>query len=287
MKKFIVILVLLLVPWYASALDVPPLRGHVNDYAGLLTPAATQHLETTLRDFERSDSTQIVILTVPSLAGDNLEEFSIKVAEAWKIGQKGLDNGAILLVAKAERKVRIEVGRGLEGRLTDLMAGRIIRNDIVPFLRRGDYDDGIIAGTTAIMAIVRGEYSAPQGNLRQNHRSAPPIVSLLLFCAIACIFVGAISRVLGGIAGAIGLPLVVLFAFPGIGLALMAGLAVAGFVAGLFLSVLFGGGGGRGGGGFIGGPPFGGGFGGGGWSSGGGFSGGGGSFGGGGASGDW
>lgn len=290
MKKFAILLILLLVPWCSWALDVPPLRGPVNDYAGLLSPAAAQHLAATLRDFERSDSTQVVVLTIPTLAGDNLEDFSIRVAEAWKIGQKGLDNGAILLIAKAERKVRIEVGRGLEGRLTDLIAGRIIRNEITPFFKRGDYDDGVIAGVTAIMATVRGEYSAGREGARQSHRGAPPIVSLLLFLVVACIFAGALSRVLGGIAGAIGLPLAALFAFPGMGIVIIAGLAVAGFVVGLFLAFLFGGSG-RGGGGFIGGPPFGGGFGGGGfggWSDGGGgFSGGGGSFGGGGASGDW
>ena len=124
----------------ALALDVPPLRGHVNDYAGILSPRAVQELETRLADFERSDSTQLVVLTIPSLAGENLKEYSIKVAESWKVGMKGLDNGAILLIAKQERKVRIEVGRGLEGKLTDLVSGRIIRGEIAPRFKAGDFD---------------------------------------------------------------------------------------------------------------------------------------------------
>lgn len=272
----------------AAALDVPPLRGHVNDYAGLLSPATAQKLEAALTDFERSDSTQIVVLTIPTLAGENLEEYSIKVAENWKIGQKKLDNGAILLIAKQEHKVRIEVGRGLEGKLTDLVSGRIIRGEIAPRFRAGDYDGGIVAGVAAIMAVVKGEYAAQPRDLRQSRKSVQPIFTLIIFLGVACVFLGAMSRVLGGLAGAIGLPLIVFLTFPGLAFVFLVGLAVAGFAVGIFLSFLFGGGGrggGFGGGPFIGGG-FGGGFGGGG-DTGGGFSGGGGDFGGGGASGDW
>ena len=108
------------------ALEVPPLKGRVNDYAGMLSSYTGRQLDGILRDLEKSDSTQIVVVIIPSLDGEVLEEFSIKLAEQWKIGQKGLDNGAILLIAKKERNIRIEVGYGLEGTLTDLMAGRII-----------------------------------------------------------------------------------------------------------------------------------------------------------------
>jgi uncharacterized protein len=268
------------------ALDVPPLRAHVNDYAGVLSPAATQEMEQQLTAFERSDSTQIVVLTIPTLAGGNLEEYSIKVAEAWRIGQKGMDNGAILLIAKQEHKIRIEVGRGLEGKLTDLVSGRIIRNEISPRFKAGDFDGGVVAGVSAIMAVVRGEYTPQQRDLRHAGRSIHPIFTLVIFLAVACIFLGAISRVLGGLVGAIGLPLVIFLVFPGLAFLLMVGLGVVGFLVGLFLTFLFGGGG-RGGG-FWGGPFIGGGFGGGfGGGGNGGFSGGGGDFGGGGASGDW
>lgn len=291
MKRFLLAIVILLLPALASALDVPQLRGYVNDYAGILSAGTVQQLEETLSGFERSDSTQIVVLTVSSLEGDDLETFAIRVAEAWLIGQKGKDNGAILLVAKAERKVRIEVGRGLEGTLTDLVSGRIIRGEISPRFKQGDFDGGVSAGVAAIMATVKGEYTATPRDLQQGKRSAPPLVGLLFFLGVACIFLGALSRVLGGLAGAAGLPFVAALTVSGLGVVALAGLAVAGFFLGMFLTFLFGSGGGRGGGSHWGGTASGGGFGGGfggGWSSGGGgFSGGGGGFGGGGASGDW
>lgn len=287
MNKFLAILLLLFLPCAAYSLDIPPLRSHVNDYAGILSPAAVQELERALSDFERSDSTQIVVLTVPTLEGENLEEYSIKVAEAWRIGQKGLDNGAIILVAKQERKIRIEAGRGLEGKLTDLMSGRIIRSEITPRFKADDFDGGVMAGVAAVMKVVKGEYKAQPRDLRHGKKGAPPIFTLLIFLLVACVFLGAISRVLGGLAGAVGLPLVAFLTFPGLALLVLAGLGVAGFIVGLLLTFLFGGGG-RGGG-FYGGPfigGWGGGYGGGSFG-GGGFSGGGGDFGGGGASGDW
>jgi uncharacterized protein len=286
MKKILVLAMLLLFPASAWSLDVPALRGHVNDYAGMLSPGTAQRIETELTAFERSDSTQIAVVTIPSLEGENLEDFSIKVAEAWKIGQKGKDNGVILLIAKKERKIRIEVGRGLEGKLTDLLSGRIIRGDIAPRFKSGDFDGGISAGVAAIMAVVKGEYKAgPAGEGHARKKGSPSAVTLLIFFLIACVVLGAISKVFGGLAGAVGLPIIASLLFSGGGILLLVILAVVGFFLGLFLSFLFGGG--RGGG-FGGGPFFGGGFGGGSFGdSGGGFSGGGGDFGGGGASGDW
>jgi len=109
-----------LLPCAAAALEVPTLKGRVNDYGAMLPPEAKSRIETLLKDLEEKDSTQVVVLTVPSLAGDSLEDFSMRVAERWKIGRKGLDNGAILVIARDDRKVRIEVGYGLEGRLTDI-----------------------------------------------------------------------------------------------------------------------------------------------------------------------
>jgi uncharacterized protein len=256
----------------------------------MLSPEVRQDLEARLTAFERSDSTQIVVLTIPTLAGETLEEYAIKVAEAWRIGQKGADNGAILFVAEQERKIRIEVGRGLEGKLTDLVSGRIIRGDIAPRFKAGDFGGGIAVGVAAIMAVVKGEYKAAPRDLPRSRKSTPPIFTLIIFLLVACVFLGSMSRPLGGLAGAVGLPIIAFLAFPGLALAVMVGLAAAGFAAGMFLAFLFGSGGGRGGGGFFGGPFIGGGFGGGfggGGGSGGGFSGGGGDFGGGGASGDW
>lgn len=285
MKSFCIILLLILLPQLAFALEVPQLRGRVNDYANMLSPEASARLEQELAAFENSDSTQIVVLTVNSLEGENLEEFSIKVAEAWRIGQTKLDNGAILLIAKQERKIRIEVGRGLEGVLTDLTSGRIIRGDISPYFKKNDYDGGITAGVSSIMQVVRGEYQAQPRDLKQGKKSAEPVFTLLVFLLVAVVFLGSFSKYLGGAAGAAGLALIGFLTFPGLGVLVLALLGVAGFVLGLVVAFMFGGGGGGG----FGGPFIGGGFGGG--SSGGGgfggFSGGGGSFGGGGASGDW
>lgn len=291
MKLLYSLLLLLTLAAPCPGAEVPPLRSYVNDYASLLSPRAVQGLEQELAAFERSDSTQIVVLTIPSLQGEDLEGYSIKVVEQWKLGQKGKDNGALLLVARDERKIRIEVGRGLEGRLTDLVSGRIIRNEISPAFKRGDLDGGIAAGVHAIMATVRGEYQAQPRDIRHGRRGANPIFTLLVFVLVASVFLGGMSRVLGGVAGAVGLPIAASLSFAGLPLFVLGLLAAAGFLMGLFLSFLFGSGG-RGG---FGGPFFGGGFGGfggggyggGGYSGGGGFSGGGGSFGGGGASGDW
>lgn len=287
MKKILFLVILLLSATAALAVDVPPLRAHVNDYANLLSPQAAQQLEDELTAFERSDSTQIAVLTIPSLEGEDVEGYSIKVVEQWQLGQKGKDNGALLLVAKNDRKIRIEAGRGLEGKLTDLVSGRIIRNEISPAFKRGDFDAGIAAGVHAIMATVRGEYTAQPQDIRHGKRGAHPIFTFILFVAVASVFLGGISRLLGAIAGGVGLPVAVSLSFGGLPVLALALLGVVGFALGLFLSFLFGSGG-RGG---FGGPFIGGGFGGGGFGGGsfggGGFSGGGGTFGGGGASGDW
>ena len=147
---------------HVLAFDVPPLKARVNDYAAMLSSYAEQQLEGILRDLEKTDSTQIVVLTIPTLEGEVLEEFSIKVVDQWKIGQKDLDNGAVLLITKKERKIRIEVGYGLEGSLTDLMSGRIIRNVLVPQFRAGNIDQGVLDGVQAMIGVVRGEYQAPE-----------------------------------------------------------------------------------------------------------------------------
>jgi uncharacterized protein len=291
MRAFRLLLLLLMglcaVTGGTLALEVPPLEGHVNDRAGMLSPSVRQDLEQRLAAFEQSDSTQVVVLTIPSLEGEDLEGFSIRVAEAWQIGRKGKDNGVILLLAKAERKVRIEVGRGLEGKITDLVAGRIIRGVMAPRMKAGDLEGGIVAGALALTEAARGEFTAAPRDLRHGRKGASPVFTLLLFAGVAAIFLGSLSRPLGGLAGAAGLPLALFLSGMVSSIVILLVLAGVGFAAGLLLSFLFGSG--RGGGGF-GGPYIGGwggsGFGGGGGGFGG-FSGGGGSFGGGGASGDW
>ncbi len=142
-----------------SALQVPPrAHGYVTDRAGLLSPAAQKNLETVLRAFEEKTSNQVVVATFPSLEGDSLEDFSMRLAEAWKAGQKRKDNGVIFLIFKNDRKIRIEVGYGLEGALTDALSGQIIRQVVAPYFRKGDYPGGILAGTDAIMKATQGEF---------------------------------------------------------------------------------------------------------------------------------
>jgi uncharacterized protein len=294
MKKFFLLFILLLccLPFAAYSLDVPRLQGYVNDYAGRVSPSARSKIEGELRTFEQSDSTQVVILTIPSLEGENIEEFSIKVAEAWKIGQQQKDNGVLFVVSKQERKIRIEVGRGLEGKLTDLMAGRIIDQVIKPRFKQGDFDGGFITGVSALIDATRGEFKAEQRPVQRRQKGFPPFLTLLLFLGVFTLILGSISRILGGITAAVGLPAFVYLAVLPIGILAIILLGLIGFGAGLFLPLLFSSGGSRKdgsrghGGGFFYGPGIGGhSIGGGGFD--GGFSGGGGSFGGGGASGDW
>jgi uncharacterized protein len=294
MKKWLFLLIFFLwcLPYSACALEVPKLQGYVNDYAGMISPPAKSKLEEALKSFEQSDSTQIVILTIPSLEGEDIEKFGINVGDAWKIGQKGKDNGAILIVSKQERKIRIEVGYGLEGKLTDLTAGRIIDLVIKPRFKQEDFDGGFIAGVSSLIDATRGEFRAERRPVLRGQRGISPFLSIFLFFAIVTLILGTVSRVAGGVMAAIGLPALVHLARLSVGVPLMILLAIVGFGGGFFLPRLFSSGGSRRGdhrdhrGGFFYGPGMGGHSIGGG-SFDGGFGGGGGSFGGGGASGDW
>jgi uncharacterized protein len=210
------------------------------------------------------------------------------VAEAWKIGQKGKDNGIIITVAKQEKKIRVEVGRGLEGVLTDLAAGRIVDLVIKPRFKRGDFDGGFVAGVHSLIDATRGEFKADKNHLPKKKDNIHSFLTMLIFGAIFLLFIGSISRIFGGISGAIGLPALVHLALTPIGLIAFIILSAVGLLAGLFLPKFFSSGGRHSGGVFWpGGGDFGSGSGFGGGGDFGGFSGGGGSFGGGGASGDW
>jgi len=278
---------ILLFPFSARALDVPKLQGHINDYANMISPSAKVELEKELNSFEQTDSTQIVILTIPSLEGEVLEEFSVKAAESWKIGQKGKDNGIIITVAKQEKKIRVEVGRGLEGVLTDLAAGRIVDLVIEPSFKRSDFDGGFIAGVHSLIDASRGEFTVDKNQLPQRKNGIHSFFTILIFGVIVLLSIGSISRIFGGVSGAIGLPAIIHLTLMPIGLISFIILSAAGLLAGLFLPKLFSSGGRYSSGGFLSGGGY--------YGSGsdfsgsgfGGFSGGGGSFGGGGASGDW
>jgi uncharacterized protein len=144
----------------ALAADVPYLTGRVVDNAEILSADAERRIAARLKAHEDRTTDQIAVLTVATLDGESVEEFALKVFEAWKLGQKGKDNGVLVVVAPRERRMRIEVGYGLEGTLTDLHASRIIRDVMTPRFKTGDYDGGVEAGVAAIVARLTGDASA-------------------------------------------------------------------------------------------------------------------------------
>ncbi|HEV8658900.1 MAG TPA: TPM domain-containing protein [Thermoanaerobaculia bacterium] len=237
----------------AAALDVPPPPTQwFTDKAGLLNASQAEALNRKLADFEQQSGAQFIIYVFPSIEGESIEDFTIRCVQHWKVGQKKYDNGLVLFVFVNERKVRIEVGYGLEGTITDAFSSRVIRESIAPHFRQGDWAGGLNAAADAIIAKIRG-----------GEAPVPPYQPR-----------GSTSG--GGVAGSI-IPIIIVLVFIFFILPL---LTRRGGCGGCFWPMFFMGGGGRG-------MTFGGG-GGGGWGGGGGgFSGGGGSFGGGGATGGW
>lgn len=281
MIRALLFLLLALPAWAQVA--VPPLKSPVTDLTGTLTREQVASLEQMLHSFEARKGSQIAVLMVPSTAPEPVEQYALRVAEQWKIGRLKIDDGAILVVAKNDRALRIEVGYGLEGALNDATASRIIREVIVPRFRENDFYGGINAGVDRMIRVIDGE------PLPAPARSAPQVEGgiwqLLPVLLIVALVVGAVLRaVLGRVFGALttgGAVGAVAWIIAGaLGVALIAALLA------FFFTLAGGGSGRRYYGGFPGG--FGGGVGrGGGFGGGGGFRGGGGSFGGGGASGRW
>jgi uncharacterized protein len=284
-------LLALLICWTFVALAdvaVPPLSGRVVDQTGTLSSGDIASLTQKLKDLETRKGSQVAVLIVPTTQPETIEQFSIRAAEAWKVGRKKIDDGALLVVAKDDRKLRIEVGYGLEGSLTDVTANRIINEIIVPKFRTGDFSGGIDAGVDRIIAVIDGEKLPAPVPREQNPDLFSHLDPTNPFVLFALIIMGGILRsVLGRLVGSAATGGVV-----GVLAWFVAGSLAASFILGIvaFFLTMFaetmlssgGRGGYIGGGGWSGG---GGSFSGG--SSGGGFSGGGGSFGGGGASGSW
>ena len=278
MRRWLILILLYLLPLSAAAgeVAVPALSAHVTDLTGTLTAEQRSTLEARLQALETQKGSQIAVLLVPTTQPETIEEYSIRVVDQWKLGRKKVDDGVLLLIAKTDRKLRIEVGYGLEGALPDAIAKRIIAEDISPHLKQGDFYGGIVAGVTRIDAVVQGEaLPAPQ----QTGNDSASIENYLPVLIFGALISGAIlRRILGTLPGAvvngglIGLATMVLGG--GVMLAI-----IFGIVAFFFALIKGGRSGGFGGGGFGGGGGF--------SSGGGGFSGGGGGFGGGGASGDW
>ena len=267
----------------AAQLAVPPLRARVTDLTGTLSQQQQQALEQTLAEFEGRKGSQIALLMVPSTQPETVEQYAVRVEEAWKLGRKGVDDGVLLLVAKDDRKLRIEVGYGLEGALNDATAKRIIEEDITPRFKQGDFYGGVRAGTDRIMKVIEGEPLPPprarSGGLPQLDFVGWIVIGLLVVSIAQAIMHALFGRFIGsGLTGAAAGALV-WFVVGWLVAAVAVGLVV--FLFSVFAppaSALRRSGGWSGSSG-------------GGWSSGGGggggFSGGGGSSGGGGASGSW
>lgn len=276
MRRCLFGLLLLLLPWMALAEEVavPPLSARVTDLTGTLQPEQKAALEARLAAFEQKKGSQIAVLLVPTTQPEAIEQYGIRVAEAWKLGRKGVDDGILVLMATNDRAVRIEVGYGLEGVIPDAIAKRVIEEIMIPYFRTGDVAGGLNAGVERLIGLIDGEPLPPP---KQQTASGGAFDKFFPIVFIAAIVIGGLLRaifgkVLGGVAtgGIVG----VLVWLLGAGLFFALALAVMAFIFTL--------GGGRGlhGAGL-------GGIGGGGGFGGGGFGGGGGGFGGGGASGRW
>ncbi|MGE5236061.1 MAG: TPM domain-containing protein [Acidobacteriota bacterium] len=176
-----------------AAFDVPYLAGRVNDYAGMLDDGTRGRLEAKLAQLEKATGDQVVVLTIESLGGEPLEDYSIKVAQTWKLGQKGKDNGVLLLIAKDDRKMRLEVGYGLEASLTDALSSRILNNVVRPRFKAGDFAGGIAAGVDAIVGTLEGRNvvpaeppASPVGG--QNMPLPARLLGLLIFSVVVGLF---------------------------------------------------------------------------------------------------
>ncbi len=190
---WVLVLVVFVTVVSAQSVEVPPRpKGRISDYTGTLNPSELRDLENVLAEFERQTTNQIAVLLIPTLSGDSLEDYSIRLAEKWRIGQEGRDNGVILLIVKQDRKIRIEVGYGLEGVLPDSLAGDIIRQVIAPHFRQGQFYQGIRNGVGAIIAATKVEYKAAP---RRKPRGS--IISWFWPLFLLFVFLSSLTRIFG------------------------------------------------------------------------------------------
>jgi uncharacterized protein len=286
----LLLLLLLLLPLLAvfcqiahaqtDLMPVPQLTNRIQDLSATLSADQLAHLEARLRAFEQRKGSQIAVLIVPSTQPEAIEQYAIRVVDQWKLGRKKIDDGALLLIAKDDRSLRIEVGYGLEGALNDATAKRIISDIITPHFKNGDFYGGIDAGIGAMIKVIDGE-PLPQPDQESGEAEVNPLMRVATLALIAAVTLGAALRALFGRGAGAAMAATIM----GIAAWFLAGFVLAGVVAAVigFFMTLIGGRMGRGGWHRGGGGSDGGGFGGGG----GGFGGGGGGFGGGGASGKW
>jgi uncharacterized protein len=164
-------------PWLRAESLPPPPAAYFNDYAGVVSAADAERLDAKLRRFAEETSTQVVVAVFPSLPSASLEDFTVKVAQSWRVGRKDWDNGAVLFVFTGDRKMRIETGYGLEGALPDQLAARILDEQVRPRFRAGDFAGGLEAGIDGILAATRGEYKAPP---KPKQERGVPLVAILI-----------------------------------------------------------------------------------------------------------
>ena len=181
-------LLLLLISAPLFAIEVPALKGRVNDYAKIIRDSDEREIEEYLAALDQSTGIQLAVLTMPSLEGDDIASFGIRVADKWKLGDKAKDNGAILIVAYAEHDLRIEVGDGLEGSLTDAKCGLILRNVIVPEFKNGNYSAGIKKGVMNMGGIVSGDESAVSRSVREGESSGSSSDLIPAFICVIWLF---------------------------------------------------------------------------------------------------
>ena len=278
----------LLFAFCAAAEDVPipPLTGRVVDVNGTLSAEQKRELEASLEAFEKRKGSQIAVLITGTTFPEPIESFALRVAEAWKIGRKGVDDGIVVVIAKSDQAMRLEVGYGLEGAVPDASAKRLIEEEFIPRFREGDFYGGLRAGLDRLMRLIDGE---PLPEPKQDTGRGSDLRSIETYFVLFMVIVIAVGGLLRALFGRLPAATIV-----GAGTGLLAWLIVAPVAIALLVGIVgfiiaLAGGGHRGGwGGGVGRGGFGGGgFGGGGFGGGGGFSGGGGGFGGGGASGRW
>jgi uncharacterized protein len=177
----------------AAAKEVPYLSGRLVDEAGLLSATARQRIEGELAALEGQAGDQVAVLIVASLAGEPLEDYSVKVAQTWKLGQKGKSNGVLLFISRDDRKMRVEVGYGLEGTLTDLRSHEILDEVIRPRFQQGDFDGGVEQGVDAIVKILHGQPLPPRPAAPAAGAAQMPLAGRLLFGALFCFIIGIFS----------------------------------------------------------------------------------------------
>lgn len=255
-------------------LPVPALRAPVTDLAQLLGPADTQALNDKLLAFSQQTGSQVAVLIVPTTQPETIFEYSFRVADQWKLGRKGVDDGVLLVVAVQDRTTHLQVGYGLEGAIPDIRAKQILQDIIRPRFQGGDFAGGVNAGVDAVIKLINGEQlPAPAARPRRGQQNENPLMIAVLAGVFAGLFARAIfGRLFGSVAGGgVGFAVAMLLGLAvgaAVGVAVMAGVfALVASRRGGFIPGGFGGGGGGFGGG--------------------GFGGGGGGFGGGGASGNW